>query len=119
MATANFVVAADVDIKIYWHDTTAPVFTFRNKATLAPLSFLGQVLRMQVRPNIGSPQVEQEYSTTNGRIVVSGAGNNTITISQLHLLGVGTFKYDMQGTAGSEVLTYIKGTISVENDVTQ
>jgi hypothetical protein len=119
MATANFVVAADLDIKLYWHDTTEAVLTFRNRATLAPISFAGHVIRMQVRPNVGSPQVTEEYSTTNGRIVVSGAGSNTLTISSLYLLGVGTFKYDLQSTITTNVLTWLKGSISVENDVTQ
>lgn len=118
MATANFIVAADLDLKLYWHDTTNAVLTFRNKATLQPISFAGHTIKMQVRPNIGSPQVTEEYSTTNGRIVVSGVSNNTLTISSLYLLGVGSFKYDLQSTVGSDVITWLKGSISVENDVT-
>jgi hypothetical protein len=117
MATANFVVAVDLDFQLYLNDTTAIQLDLRTSAE-APISLVGHVIKMQVRPSIGSPQVTEEYSTTNGRIVVSGASNNIITISNLELLPAGTFKYDLQSTVGAVVLTWAKGSINVTSDVT-
>lgn len=118
MATANFIVAVDLDFQLYLNDTTAIQLDFRTSAEV-PINLSGHTIKMQVRPSIGSPQVTEEYSTTNGRIVISGAFNNIVTISSLQLLPAGSFKYDIQDVVGAVKMTLAKGSINVLSDITE
>lgn len=118
MAKTSLITAADHDFESYEGDTTAAILTFLNSVDSTPLNLAGASIKMEIRPNIGG-LLTDTFSTATGEITITGAGNNIVTIKGWQRLTAGSYKYDLQVTIGADVRTYLKGSISVTQDVTE
>ncbi len=110
--------AVSYDIEVYEGDTTGMVLTFTDTSEARAYDLTGAVIIMQIKTAPGGV-LQQEFSTTDGDIVISGAGSNIVTIKGWEDLTVGTYVYDLQVTLAGEVRTYLVGAVRVTQDVTE
>lgn len=121
MATpqVSLVKAVNMDIKVYVEDTTKMAITASNTDDAAPVDLSTAVIKIEIKTDpAGSPVVT--LSTANGKIIISGAGNNIITIAGWETLAYSAipYVYDMQVTRGVSVETWLNGQVITINDVT-
>jgi hypothetical protein len=118
MATeSNLVIAADHNFKLYKGDTFSAVLTFTDGSGSA-INLSAATLVMQVKSKATDSTSELELTEGDG-LTVSGGSSNIVTISSNHDLAAGRYVYDFQATTGSTVVTYLKGFITVYQDVTR
>lgn len=118
MATeSNLIIAADHNFKVYKGDTFEAVLTFTDENGTA-IDLSGATLLMQIKSNKTDSTSEVELTEGDG-LTVSGGSNNIVTIFSNHDLDAGRYTYDFQATTGSRVVTYLKGFITVYQDVTR
>ena len=98
--------------------TLAPIWLIDG----AVVNVTGYTAKMQVREAADSSTVIIELSTTNGRIVVSGAAGQftlTLTDSETTALTAGNYVYDMNITSSGGVVTkLLQGSFVVLDSVT-
>ena len=91
--------------------------TFVDDAGVA-VSFAGVTFLAQIRPGPTSTTVVETFTVT-----VSGAGNNIVTITltaaETSVLEAGKHVWDLQGTAGGVVTTWLAGRAYIDNDVSR
>lgn len=114
----SLVTAKNYNIAVYKGDTTKLVLQFINTEDSTPQSQAGAAFKVQVRSGSATGSVAQEFSTSDGDIVISGADNSIVTIGGWEDLAVGEFWYDLQRTLSGEVRTYLTGKVIVSQDVT-
>lgn len=94
-----------------------------NPADFEPVDLTGCTARMQIRPEVESPTVLLELSTTNGRIALGGvAGTATLTLdpATTAALDWDSGVWDLEIThPGGDVSRMAEGTASVSPEVTR
>jgi hypothetical protein len=110
--------AAVHDIFLYGTNTWDPeVMTFTDEN--GPIDFSGATIRMQIKKNAkdASPVSGGDLSLGSG-ITVSGTSHNIITIVG-PTLPPGNYVYDLKVTfAGGAQITYVRGAIVVDLNIT-
>lgn len=113
--------AAIWDWSMYQGDTRVFSFSVEDNDD-DPIDLTGVVITMTIKKQRGA-SVPSIYTatTTSGAIVVSGAGVNTVTITipatNTAMFPSGALVYDIEFVLGSQVVTYITGTITVQTEV--
>lgn len=119
MATeSNHITAAEHNFLVYAGDTWTVSLTFTDSNS-APIDLSAATLLLQIKKSKSAADPVLELSEGNG-LTVGGAGSNVVTISTVANLPKGTYHYDLQSTfSASSITTYLRGTISVTEDVTR
>lgn len=90
----------------------------------SPVDFTDADIKIQFRTTGESRNIILEWSTGDGSITISGAGNNVIemeakTGEEMNVTP-GTYKYDIQVVLANGVTnTYVKGAMKIVNDITR
>jgi UDP-N-acetylglucosamine enolpyruvyl transferase len=117
--TSNLVTAATHNFLVYEGDTTTATLTFTETVGAAAISMAGTTIVMEIKSRISDTDVVETFSTTSADIVISGDDDNVLTISGWERLTKGRYVYDLEVTRGSSVTTFLKGKITVTQDVTE
>jgi hypothetical protein len=94
-------------------------FSINNDAV--PINLTGYTGTMTVRPFVGSSTTTITATTTNGRMVITGAtGTVTVTISAAltEEITAGRYSYDLVLDSGSTVTRFLEGLFIVTGAVT-
>ena len=94
-------------------------FSINNDAV--PIDLTGYTGTMTVRPFVGSSTTTITATTTNGRMVITGAtGTVTVTISAAltEEITAGRYSYDLVLDSGSTITRYLEGLFIVTGAVT-
>lgn len=87
-----------------------------------PLDLAGYTGRLQIRPQTSSNTVILELTTQNGGIIIDNTlktiGVN-ITATQTQALNFTSAVYSMELVKGTEVITFINGSVSLVTEVTR
>lgn len=87
-----------------------------------PLDLAGYTGRLQIRPQTSSSTVILELTTQNGGIIIDNTlktiGVN-ITATQTQALNFTSAVYSMELVKGTEVITFINGSVSLVTEVTR
>lgn len=86
------------------------------------VNLTGYTARMQLRTSLNSGSVALELTTENSRIALGGAGGTIsllISATDTAALGAGTYVYDLELVSGSVVTRLLKGTVTVDPEVTR
>jgi hypothetical protein len=110
-------IPAVYNIKAYRNDTLQLNFTIKDKSGAA-ISLVNADLKLEVR-NRPDGTVHLTMTEGNG-LTVGGAGNNVIAVSKVvNIDNCGNYEYDLQATyTTGVVLTYVRGTFTVQKDIT-
>ena len=95
------------------------IFSVNNDAV--PINLTGYTGTMTVRPFVGSSTTTITATTTNGRMVITGAtGTVTVTISSAltEEITAGRYSYDLVLDSGSTVTRFLEGLFIVTGAVT-
>jgi hypothetical protein len=106
------------NIKAYRNDTLQLTFTVKDNDG-NPVSLANADLKLQVR---NKPDGTIYLTMTEGNgLTVGGVSNNVITVSKIiDIAACGCYHYDLQATFTSGVVnTYVRGSFTVEKDITQ
>lgn len=117
MATSNLITAADHDFKLYQGDYWSCQLVFTDNSS-NPIDLSGGTIKMQIKVGKGVADYIKQLTIGNG-LTLSGAGNNTITINTTVDFDARSYVYDLQVEFSDKVVTYLKGTITVTEDVTR
>ena len=94
-------------------------FSINNDAV--PIDLTGYTGTMTVRPFVGSTTTTITATTTNGRMVITGAtGTVTVTFSAAltEPIVAGRYSYDLVLDSGSTITRYLEGLFIVTGAVT-
>lgn len=92
---------------------------FEESFIFTGLSLAGKQAKAQIREEPGGPVV-LEFSTSNGRISISGGDTLTLSCSAVDfILSAGCYHYDIQVfTSAADVATLIEGQFTVIDQIT-
>ena len=96
-------------------------FQFSVNNNAVPINLTGYTGTMTVRPFVGSSTTTITATTTNGRMVITGAtGTVTVTISSAltEEIVAGRYSYDLVLDSGSTVTRFLEGLFIVTGAVT-
>ena len=96
-------------------------FQFSVNNDAVPINLTGYTGTMTVRPFVGSSTTTITATTTNGRMVITGAtGTVTVTISAAltEAITAGRYSYDLVLDSGSVVTRFLEGLFIVTGAVT-
>jgi hypothetical protein len=96
-------------------------FQFSVNNDAVPINLTGYTGTMTVRPFVGSSTTTITATTTNGRMVITGAtGTVTVTISAAltEEITAGRYSYDLVLDSGSVVTRFLEGLFIVTGAVT-
>ena len=96
-------------------------FQFSVNNDAVPINLTGYTGTMTVRPFVGSSTTTITATTTNGRMVITGAtGTVTVTISAAltEEITAGRYSYDLVLDSGSTITRYLEGLFIVTGAVT-
>lgn len=113
--------AAIYHIKLEQGSTFNLAATYKDSSG-SPINLSGYTARMQMRKSIDDASPIIELTTANGRISIDGpTGKVTMTIAagDTATLDAGDGVYDLELVSGSVVEKLIKGTFTVEREVTR
>lgn len=114
----NCIAAEDHHFKLYKGDTWETELTFTDELDAA-VDLGAALLKMQIKRNANDVEVLKELSIGSG-LVLSGTGNNIVTISTVADLPATQYVYDLQATyPGGKVTTFLRGIITITEDVTR
>lgn len=86
-----------------------------------PMDLTGYTARMQLRTSVDSVDVVIELTTGNGRITITLPNQIDVEISaeDTALIDPGSYKYDLEMIAGTDVHKLLRGKIKVIAEVTK
>lgn len=87
-----------------------------------PKSLVGVTAKMQLRTSLASTDIIDEYSTTNGKIIIDDTAKTiTINVDATTTAGYtfGSAVYSLEITAGPTVIQLASGTITLVKEVTR
>jgi len=86
-----------------------------------PIDLTSFTARMQLRRHIGSPTAEIELTTANGRITITAlTGTIMLSIDADDTADLnGSYVYDLELINGSAVTRLLKGSVTVDPEVTK
>lgn len=108
MTTYNF--------KTYRGDTFDGV-EFQINVNGSPLNLTGATLLMVIKTTANAPTVSATLTETTGLTITNALQGKFVIDEQILPLSAGQYIYDIQITIGTKVKSYIKGSILVEQDV--
>ncbi len=114
---ANTVTINSINATNYTTYTSGGVLEYNT-----PVDLAGYTARMQIRPTLTSTTIIQELTTANGGVVIDNV-LKTITIlisaSQTTLLNFSTAVYSLELVAGTEVVPFCGGNVTLVPEVTR
>jgi hypothetical protein len=112
------------DWSIYQGDTRVWSFSLElEDVTNTAINVASATITMAIKKQRGAtvPTI-WTGNTVGGEVTVTGAGNNTVTVTipatNTAQFPMGALVYDVEFTEGSQVVTYLTGTIDVTREVT-
>jgi hypothetical protein len=116
-AAANTVTLNSINATNYTTYTSGGVLEYNT-----PVDLAGYTARMQIRPTLTSTTIIQELTTANGGVVIDNV-LKTITIlisaSQTTVLNFSTAVYSLELVAGTEVVPFCGGNVTLVPEVTR
>lgn len=112
------------DWSLYQGDTRVWSFSLElDDVTNTAVNVAAAEITMSIKKQRGSTVTALwTGNTTGGAIAVSGADNNTVTVTipatNTAAFPMGALVYDVEFVDGSQVVTYVTGTIDVTREVT-
>lgn len=116
--TSNLVAAANHNFELYRGDSwnCQLVFTDSNSD---PIDLSEATLRMQIKTAKGVSASVKQLTIGSG-LTLSGAGSNVVTINtSVDMEAKKSYVYDLEAAFSDNTITYLKGTITVQEDVTR
>jgi hypothetical protein len=114
---ANTVTINSINATNYTTYTSGGVLEYNT-----PVDLAGYTARMQIRPTLASTTIIQELTTANGGVVIDNV-LKTITLlisaSQTTLLNFSTAVYSLELVAGTEVVPFCGGNVTLVPEVTR
>jgi hypothetical protein len=114
---ANTVTINSINATNYTTYTSGGVLEYNT-----PVNLAGYTARMQIRPTLASTTIIQELTTANGGVVIDNV-LKTITIlisaSQTTVLNFSTAVYSLELVAGTEVVPFCGGNVTLVPEVTR
>jgi hypothetical protein len=114
---ANTVTINSINATNYTTYTSGGVLEYNT-----PVDLAGYTARMQIRPTLTSTTIIQELTTANGGVVIDNV-LKTITIlisaSQTTVLNFSTAVYSLELVAGTEVVPFCGGNVTLVPEVTR
>jgi hypothetical protein len=116
-AAANTVTINSINATNYTTYTSGGILEYNT-----PVDLTGYTARMQIRPTLTSTTIIQELTTANGGVVIDNA-LKTITLlisaSQTTVLNFSTAVYSLELVAGTEVVPFCGGNVTLVPEVTR
>jgi hypothetical protein len=114
---ANTVTINSINATNYTTYTSGGVLEYNT-----PVDLAGYTARMQIRPTLTSTTIIQELTTANGGVVIDNV-LKTITLlisaSQTTVLNFSTAVYSLELVAGTEVVPFCGGNVTLVPEVTR
>jgi hypothetical protein len=114
---ANTVTINSINATNYTTYTSGGVLEYNT-----PVDLAGYTARMQIRPTLASTTIIQELTTANGGVVIDNV-LKTITLlisaSQTTVLNFSTAVYSLELVAGTEVVPFCGGNVTLVPEVTR
>lgn len=122
MTTSNSDIAGTLNLKAKRGDTFVRALTFTDSLDAA-IDLSGSTVVMEIRKRAQgiAGELLLTASTTSGEIVISGAGDNVVTVTipadDMNIVA-GTHQYELEITsAGGVRTTYLKGNFELAQDL--
>ena len=108
-------------ITIYRGDSYPITFTIKNKETGAAIDLAGSTLKLTVdrKQNPGDNTTKLFECVGVLDVTVPATGKVSFTPTSLNTAAAGTFYYDVQRTAGSQVRTLVKDSFIIQQDISK
>jgi hypothetical protein len=108
-----------LNIGLYRKNRWSVELVFTWKPSGDPIDFSTATLKLQIKRNIRDTTYVKQLTVGSG-LTVSGTGSNIVTILTQANIPAGSYVYDLTAFyAGSDPITYLKGSLTVEQNVSE
>lgn len=113
-----------VNLTVYKGSTFLKSFQWKTGEPLTPVNLTGYKIRAQFRAKQSSPDILQEFSTTNGKLVITdvltGKFQLVLTAAETSAILYKSAVYDLEVEDATEfVIRLIEGSVTVVPEVTR